>query len=112
MGEVRFALENGVVELQSRIKVRIQGKFRETTVGRALLSEIVPEEIPFEYYNQVWKKKFIGELLNEVYRRCGAKRTVLFADKIRTWGYYYSTLAGISIKIKDLVIPKEKEKLI
>ena len=119
--EVRVAYDHGAVELQAKIKVRIidrpvNGEFtkelQETTVGRVLLSEVVPKKLDFELINQVQTKKQLGELVDACYRACGQKETVLIADRIRTIGYGQSTAAGISISIDDMRIPPEKEKLV
>jgi DNA-directed RNA polymerase subunit beta' len=81
----------------------------ETTVGRVLLSEIVPSEIPFEVINQVMDKKALGELIDQAYRRLGNKATVILSDQLRTLGYQNATRAGISICVDDMQIPGNKE---
>jgi DNA-directed RNA polymerase subunit beta' len=109
--EVRLAYDHGQVELQAKISCRIRGKRLETTVGRILLSEIVPEAVDFEVWvNKVMDKKTLGHLIDICYRLCGEKETVLLADRLRTLGYTYATRAGISIGIKDMEVPKEKEE--
>ncbi len=110
--EVRMAFDAGEVAGQARILVRIQGKRRETTVGRCLLTEIVPEEIPFDVYNKVLDKKSLAELIDKTYRLCGSKKTVLLADQLRTWGYHFATRAGISIAMRDMVIPDGKNPVV
>jgi DNA-directed RNA polymerase subunit beta' len=110
--ETRIAYDAGAVNLQARIKVRYQGEIIETTVGRSLLREIVPMEVPFEVFNQVMNKKTLATLIDDTYRRCGSKDTVLLADDLRTWGYEQSTRAGISFSIKDLTIPTAKSELL
>ena len=118
--EIRMAYDHGEVHLQAAIKVRMpshqggdgQIKLVSTTVGRALLYEICPPQIPFEAVNKVMGKKQLAELIDLVYRECGQKATVLLADALRTMGYTMSTLAGISICIDDMVIPPSKEKLL
>ncbi|HVV83711.1 MAG TPA: DNA-directed RNA polymerase subunit beta' [Kofleriaceae bacterium] len=114
--EVRMAYDHGEIHLQAAIKVRLEGvndgKAVQTTVGRALLSEICPKAIPFEAINRVMGKKQLAELIDLVYRECGQKATVLLADALRTMGYTMSTLAGISISIDDMAIPPSKEKLL
>ena len=110
--EVRVAYDAGEVDLQARIKCRVDGKIYDTTVGRALLREIIPKEIPFTFFNKVMDKKALSALFDEVYRLCGSKKTVLMADTIRTWGFTFATKAGISISIDDMVVPPEKQKIL
>ncbi|NNF69353.1 MAG: DNA-directed RNA polymerase subunit beta', partial [Acidimicrobiia bacterium] len=110
--EVRCAYDAGEVELHAAIKVRIQGEVTETTVGRILLLEIVPGDIPYEIINQVMDKKALGELIDQAYRRLGNKATVILADRLRTLGYQHATRAGVSISINDMQIPSDKEKFI
>jgi DNA-directed RNA polymerase subunit beta' len=110
--EVRIAFDAGAVDLQARIKVRMDGKLVETTVGRMLLHEVVPDAIPFNMINKVMDKKAIGELIDQCYRMCKDKETVLLADHLRTLGFHYSTKAGISICMDDMVIPERKGTLL
>ncbi len=110
--EVRAAYDAGVVALQAKIKCRIDGKVAETTVGRVILSEVVPEEIPFEAINRTLDKKAIQNLIDRVFRDAGSKATVLLADALRTYGYEQSTHSGASISIEDLLIPDEKKKVL
>jgi DNA-directed RNA polymerase subunit beta' len=110
--EVRIAFDAGEVDLLASIHVRMGGEMAQTTTGRVLLSEIVPDEIPFDLINQVMDKKALGELIDQAYRRLGNKATVLLADRLRTLGYTHATQAGISIAIGDMEIPSEKQKII
>jgi DNA-directed RNA polymerase subunit beta' len=123
--EVQRAYGAKQVHLQARIKVRIQETIRdiegnveeryglrETTVGRALLFDIVPAGLPFELVNQPMKKKAISKLLNEAYRRCGLKDTVIFADQLMYMGFRQATVSGASIGVNDFVIPDEKVQII
>ncbi len=110
--EVRMAYDHGKVELQSSIKVRIGGVLETTTVGRSLLYEICPKEIPFETVNRIMGKKQLADLIDVTYRRCGQKATVLLADSLRTLGYQEATKAGVSICIDDMTIPDTKEPLL
>jgi DNA-directed RNA polymerase subunit beta' len=84
----------------------------ETTVGRVLLFEIVPPEVPFNEINRTMKKKELGNLIDLVYRRCGNKATVIFADRMKDMGFEFATRAGISISIKDMKIPQQKAHLL
>ena len=123
--EVSRAYESRMVELNAKITVRIkqhdvldggQTKERltryETTVGRALLSEILPIGLPFELVNKPLKKKEISKLINAAFRRCGIRETVIFADKLMYTGYTYATRAGISICVDDMLVPDQKQLLI
>jgi DNA-directed RNA polymerase subunit beta' len=110
--EVRIAYDAGEVELQTTIRVRVNGKHVETTTGRVLLYEIVPREVSFEYVNKIMKKKDLAELIDIAYRSCGQKATVILADQLKTLGFKYATLSGLSICINDMKIPQDKGKLL
>ena len=116
--EVRIAYDAGEADLQAKVKVRMvtaEGgapEIVETTVGRVLLRDVVPESIPFEYINKVMTKKQVGELIDASFRLAGNKETVILADKLKETGYRFSTLAGISICLDDMVIPETKEERI
>ena len=94
--EVRAAYDQNAVHLQAKIKCRLDGKIYETTVGRVLLAEIVPERVGFDEVNKVLDKKQLGNLIDICYRLTGEKETVLLADRIRSYGYTNATKAGIS----------------
>ena len=106
--EVWLAWEAGEVDVQALVKCRIEDKLVETTVGRTLLWHFVPKTLPFKFFNRVLKKKELTELLDEAYRNAGNKATVIFADRLKDVGYRFATLAGISIGIRDMVIPDSK----
>ncbi|TXH86393.1 MAG: DNA-directed RNA polymerase subunit beta' [Rhodoferax sp.] len=124
--EVQRALDAGEVELNTRINVRLteytknketkefvaSTKLWETTVGRALLSEILPKGLPFSNLNKALKKKEISKLINVSFRKCGLKETVVFADKLLQNGFRLATKAGISICIDDMLVPTEKRGII
>jgi DNA-directed RNA polymerase subunit beta' len=110
--EVIFAHESGTIDLQAACKVRIHGKVRETSVGRALLSDIVPKQVPFEEVNQTMTKKAIAHLIDRSFRLSGAKATAIMADRLMTTGFHYSTRAGISICLDDMIIPDNKNQLL
>jgi len=125
VAEAQRAYENGVVSLQSIVKIRIKEavenengelvetqKVYETTTGRAIISELIPARIPFEIVNTDLTKKAISNLINVCYRRVGLKDTVIFADKLMYTGFQYSTKAGASICIGDMVIPDEKAPIL
>ncbi|MDP1927153.1 MAG: DNA-directed RNA polymerase subunit beta', partial [Thiobacillus sp.] len=84
----------------------------ETTLGRALLSEILPPDLPFSYVDRALKKKEISRLINASFRRCGLRETVLLADKLMYTGFTYATRSGMSIAIKDMLIPDEKNQIL
>jgi len=123
--EVQRAYDTQQADLQARIKVRITDvTFRDdaenetkteivdTTVGRVLLFNIVPEGLPFSMVNQKMAKKPISQILNACYRNVGLKETVIFADQLMYTGYQFSTRSGSSIGVNDFVIPKEKAAII
>jgi DNA-directed RNA polymerase subunit beta' len=110
--ELLYAYENGAIDLQATCKVRIGNKTEETTVGRAILSDIVPEGVPFSAVNQTMTKKQLAVLIDTTFRLAGGKATAILADKIMEYGFKYSTVAGISICIDDMVIPKTKATLL
>ena len=125
--ELQRALDNGVVEVTAKIAVMLTEwvkkdkdsadfeavtKLIDTTVGRALLSEILPKGLPFANINKALKKKEISRLINVSFRKCGLKETVVFADKLLQAGFRLATRAGISISIDDMLVPKEKPGLI
>jgi DNA-directed RNA polymerase subunit beta' len=110
--EVRIAYDAQEIDLHARIKVRLDGELIETTVGRILLKEILPEEIPFRLINKVMKKSELANLIDYCYRYGGDKKTVLLSDRLKDLGYRYATLAGISISLDDMLIPSNKGKLL
>ncbi|MCK7594276.1 DNA-directed RNA polymerase subunit beta' [Pseudomarimonas salicorniae] len=125
LSEVHRAYDNRVVELHAKVKVRIsevviaEDRTRtpktgivETTVGRALLAEILPEGLPFALVNTELNKKAISRLINASYRGLGLKETVIFADQLMYTGFRYATRAGVSIGIDDMVIPDEKKGIL
>jgi DNA-directed RNA polymerase subunit beta' len=110
--EVRIAYDHNEVNLHANIRVRIDGELVETTVGRVLLKEILPDEIPFSTINTVMNKQELANLIDYCYRMCGDKKTVILADRLKDLGYKYATQSGLSISIRDMVIPVKKGKLI
>ncbi|MCH1921495.1 DNA-directed RNA polymerase subunit beta' [Shewanella sp. A3A] len=125
VAEAEKAYRTGAAELHARVKVRItenkideNGKKQpvrrivDTTVGRALLSTILPDGLPFEVVNQNMGKKQISKLLNLCYRELGLKDTVIFADQLMYTGFHYATVSGSSVGINDMEIPAEKYTLV
>ncbi len=110
--EVRMAYDGGALELQAKIKVRLNGERVETTCGRMLLSEIIPEQLGFEVVNRVMKKNELRNLISRCFRVCGIKDTVLLADRLKDFGYQFATKAGISLCISNMIIPDEKNNII
>jgi DNA-directed RNA polymerase subunit beta' len=123
--EAHRAYGAGQVDLQAKVKVRVKEvavdedgnrteSFRivDTTVGRALLYDIVPDGLPFEIVNKPMVKKAISNLINTCYRDAGLKDTVIFADQLMYMGYHYATRSGISIGFNDFEIPPEKYELV
>ena len=110
--DVIYAYENGYVDLQAAIKCRIKNKLVDISVGRAMLSDVIPHQVPLEDYNKLMNKKALADLIDKTFRLCGGKKTVLLADALKNYGFKYSTIAGISICLDDLVIPKSKETLL
>ncbi|SNB46480.1 DNA-directed RNA polymerase subunit beta' [Geobacter sp. DSM 9736] len=117
--EVRIAFDAGEIDMQARIKVRMKNlptdelpQIMETTTGRILLREILPAAVPFSTINRVMTKKELTNLVDVCYRLAGNKETVILADKLKETGFRYSTLAGISISINDMVIPEGKPAII
>ncbi|WP_099603445.1 DNA-directed RNA polymerase subunit beta' [Stenotrophomonas maltophilia] len=125
IAEVKRAYDNRVVELHAKVKVRItevvtdedgnkqnRTSIVDTTIGRALLAEILPEGLPFALANVELTKKNISRLINSSYRQLGLKDTVVFADKLMYTGFAYATRAGVSIGIDDMLIPDEKKGIL
>src|SRR3954464_3949907 len=125
LAEVSRAYESRQVDLLARVWVRIKeydvapdGEKTEkttryeTTVGRALLSEILPPGLPFQLINKSLKKKEISKLINASFRRCGLRETVIFADKLMYSGFTMATRAGISIAVDDMLVPTQKNTII
>ena len=110
--EVRRAFDSGVIDLHAKIKVRIGEKLTDTTVGRVLLYEIVPEEIPFDIINKVMSKKMLADLIDYCYRSCGDKATVLLADRLKDLGFKIATMSGASFAIDNMMIPSSKKEIV
>ncbi|MGW6824475.1 DNA-directed RNA polymerase subunit beta', partial [Streptomyces sp. NPDC055005] len=130
VSEVIRAYENKEVELASRVNVRITEMVHNedksegappfvpkislyaTTVGRAILSEILPHGLPFSVLNKPLKKKEISRLINTAFRKCGLRATVVFADQLMQSGFRLATRAGISICVDDMLVPPQKETIV
>jgi DNA-directed RNA polymerase subunit beta' len=125
ISEVARAYETRQVDLHAKISVRIKEVVvgangersdkvtrYETTVGRSLLSEILPAGLPFDTINRPLKKKEISRIINGSFRRCGLRETVIFADRLMQAGYSLATRGGISFAADDMLIPAEKHSII
>jgi len=125
VAEVHRAYEGRVASLHAKIRVRIQEHIRQadgsdrqqtrlvaTTVGRALLSEILPQGLSFDVLNRDMTKKTISATINECYRILGLKHTVVFADQLMYTGFSYATRAGVSIGVDDMVVPEQKDRIL
>ena len=123
--EVHRAYENRLADLQAKVRVRIteyvrkeDGDFAprtrvvQTTVGRSLLSEILPKGMSFDLVNRDMTKKAISGVINVCYRNVGLKETVVFADQLMYTGFAYATRAGVSIGVDDMVVPQQKTKIL
>ncbi len=110
--EARIAYDYGAVDLQARVKIRMGDQLVETTMGRIVLSELIPKSVPFVEVNKVMSKKALAKLIDYSYRHAGTKDTVILADRLKDTGYEYATRAGISICINDMKIPLSKEELV
>ncbi len=108
--EARSALDAGVVELHAQIRLRINGEIKETTVGRAILSEIIPEAISFDEINKTMNKKGLEQLIDHCYRLCGDKTTILLADRLKDIGFRYASISGVSFALHNMIIPATKKE--
>ncbi len=123
--EARRAYDNGFAALQARVRVRVPMheqdedgetassiKLVDTTVGRALLSTLLPVGLSFDLINRDMSKKAISNVINACYRNLGLKKTVVFADRLMYTGFRFATIAGISIGVNDMVVPENKEEIL
>ena len=125
LDEARRAFETGAAELQAQVRVRVTvheanedgeilevTKILDTTVGRAMLSDILAKGLEFTHINQAMSKKAISNVINACYRQLGLKQTVVFADRLMYTGFRLATMAGISIGVNDMVVPENKEEIL
>ncbi len=110
--EVVLSYESGVVDLHAKIKVRLShdGELIDTTVGRVIFNEAIPEELRF--INEVCDRKILSQIVSEAYNRLGSTKTVQLLDSIKDLGFHFATVSGSGIALSDIVIPKEKEEII
>src|SRR5258707_1464733 len=123
MAEIEHALHSKVIHLRTKIKYRWQGvdeagkavyRWYETTGGRAMLGQVLPKspKVPFDIINKLMTKKEISGVIDQVYRHCGQKETVIFCDRIMALGFYNAFKAGISFGKDDMVVPASKWKIV
>jgi DNA-directed RNA polymerase subunit beta' len=125
VAEVHRAYESRVADLQARVRVRIVEHVKnasgelvqnrrvvETTIGRALLFEVLPKGLSFDLINQDMTKKAISGVINACYRTLGLKETVVFADQLMYTGFHYATRAGVSIGVDDMIVPEQKGRIL
>src|SRR5437667_580410 len=123
MAEIEHALHSKVIHLHTKIKYRWQGidesgkpvyRWYETTAGRAMLGQVLPKspKVPFDIINKLMTKKEISGVIDQVYRHCGQKETVIFCDRIMALGFYNALKAGISFGKDDMVVPASKWKIV
>ncbi len=115
--EALVAYDNGRLRLHSRIRVRVNGRIYDTTVGRVIFNAIVPREIEdgreeIPWINKEMSKKELVDLVAVAYEKQGLKRTVVFLDDLKELGFRYATQAGISVSIDDMVIPESKREIL
>src|SRR5579884_3689622 len=110
--EVILAYESGVVDLHAKVKVRLSHDSEpiETTVGRVIFNEAIPEELRF--INEVCDRKILSQIVSEAYSRLGSTKTVQLLDSIKDLGFHYATISGSGIALADIVIPPEKEEIL
>jgi len=125
VAEVHRAYESRQADLQAKVRVRVveyvavgDGKYEprrrivQTTIGRSLLSEILPRGLSFDLVNRDMTKKAISSVINACYRSVGLKETVVFADQVMYTGFAYATRSGVSIGVDDMVVPLQKGKIL
>jgi DNA-directed RNA polymerase subunit beta' len=109
-GEVLIAYNDDRIGLHAKIKVRLDGEIIETTTGRVIFNQIVPEELGF--LNELLTKKRVEGIVAQAYKASGSRQTVEFLDNLKEMGFEYAMKAGITIGVDDVIIPDEKEKLV
>ncbi len=106
--EVEIAFDQNALDLNARIRTVIDGKIAKSTAGRLILKSIIPDYVPEKYWNKILKKKDIGTLVDYIYKIGGVSQTAGFLDDLKDMGFKYATKVGVSISIKDIIIPDEK----
>ncbi len=112
INEVMIALDAGAIENQTKIKTVVDGRIVFTTVGRLIIKSVIPDFVPEELWNRIMKKKDIGNLVDHIYKEADTYATAEILDNLKDLGFKYSTQAGISISIADIIIPEDKESVV
>ena len=110
--EAKIAFESNKIDLNAKIRTSINGQLISTTVGRLFIYEILPDFTPIELWNKTLKKQEISTLVDYIYKYGGYKITPKLLDDLKDLGFKYSTLAGVSISMDDILIPDEKNELV
>ncbi|MCF8030385.1 MAG: DNA-directed RNA polymerase subunit beta' [Desulfohalobiaceae bacterium] len=110
--EVVSAYEAGVISLHAKIKVRLDGRLVETSAGRIMVGDILPQEVPFDLVNKSLDKKALANLVAQTYQLAGTKATVILSDKLKDLGFESATRAGITISVQDLQLPAQKRDIL
>ncbi|MEK7545436.1 MAG: DNA-directed RNA polymerase subunit beta', partial [Patescibacteria group bacterium] len=108
--EAMIAYQSGEVHIQAAVKGRFRGKMYDTTVGRMIFNNYLPEE--FEYVNETVDKRRLTDIVSEVFEKCGMQMTAIVVDNLKRIGFQFATKSGLSIGAADMVIPKEKEAIV
>ncbi len=108
--EAIIALNEGRVDIHAKVKVRVNGEIIETTPGRVIVNQYVPDEIG--YQNVLMKKGAVKSIISKVIKTCGVARAAQFLDDIKDLGYYRAFRGGLSFNLNDILIPEEKKALI
>ncbi len=113
ISEVVYAYQHKQIKIHVPIKVRLpNGKVVETTVGRVILYESLPENADFSLVNKVIKRKDLGVIVEKIYKQFGAEKTVIMLDKVKRLGFSYATSGGLSLSMEDLIIPEAKANIV
>jgi DNA-directed RNA polymerase subunit beta' len=112
VAEVVTAFECASVDLHAAIKLRLGNEIVETTVGRVLFFEALPEGADFQWINKVLKRSDLDKLIEKIYYQFGKEATVLCLDRVKQLGFYYGTISGMSLSIDDLIVPSQKDSMI
>ena len=108
VNEVKIALEMDQIDLHAKIRTKLDNKIVQTTVGRLIIHEILPDFVPMSLWNKILKKKDIGALVDYIYKEAGYEVTPRFLDNLKNLGFKYATKAGISISVDDIRVPESK----
>ncbi len=112
VNEIMIANEQGGLDLNAKIRTVISGKIVNTTAGRIILKDIIPDYVPESFWNKVLKKKDIGALVDYIYAHSGISHTSVFLDDLKDIGFKYATKSGVSISIDDIKVPDAKYDIV